>query len=72
MIGIYIDDLLIVGENQEKINSPKKSLSTRFKMTDLGLFMHYLRLCIMRNPEIGTMSFMQKIYINKILERFRI
>lgn len=70
MIGVYVDDLLVVGENQEEINQLKKALTTRFKMTDQGPVTHYLGLCIMRNLEAGTMSLTQETYIHKILERF--
>lgn len=56
MIGVYIDDLFVAGENQEEMNQLKKALTTRFKMTDLGPVTHYLGLCIVRNLEAGTMS----------------
>ena len=36
MIGVYVDDLLVVGENQEEIDQLKRALTTRFKMIDLG------------------------------------
>lgn len=70
MTGVYVDSLLIVGENQEEINQLKKALTTRFEMTDLGPVTHYLGLCIVRNLEADTMRLTQETYIHKILERF--
>lgn len=70
MIGMYVDDLLVAGENQEEIDQLKPALTTRFKMTNLGPVTHYLGLRIVRNLEIGTMSLTQETYISTILERF--
>lgn len=72
MIGVYVDDLLIVGENQEEINQLKQALTIQFKMTDLKSVTYYLRLHIVRNLEEGTMSLIQETYIFKSLEKFGI
>lgn len=70
MISVYVDDLLVVEENQEEINQLKRALTTWFKIIDLGPITHYLGLCIIRNLEAGTMSLTPKTYISKLLERF--
>lgn len=70
IIGVYVDDLLVVGESQKEIDLLKKALTTCFKMTDLGPVTHYLRLCITRNLDAGTMFLTQETYVQKILECF--
>lgn len=69
---MYIDDLLIIRENQEKINQLKQVLTTWFKIIDLKPVIHYLRLYIVRNLEVDIILFIQETYIFKILERFGI
>jgi hypothetical protein len=48
-VAVYVDDLLIVGPHMEQINKLKQSLSSRFKMTDLGPCNYYLGLTIRRD-----------------------
>lgn len=45
---------------------------TCFRIIDLKLVIHYLELCITRNFDTRIIFFMQKTYIEKILERFEI
>ncbi len=70
IIGVYINDLLIMEESQKEINQLKKTLTSHFKMTDLEPVTNYLGLCIIKNITIGTMFFCQETYIQKILEYF--
>lgn len=41
-IAVYVNDLLLVGKNINKINSIKHGLKKKFKMSDLGPYQHYL------------------------------
>ncbi len=70
IIGVYVDDLLVVEESQKEIDLLKKALTTRFKMTDLGPVTHYLGLCITRDLDEDTMFLTQETYVQKILDRF--
>jgi len=40
VIATYVDDLLILGGDQEAIASVKGAVSEHFKMSDLGLVSH--------------------------------
>ena len=71
IIGVYVDDLLIVGESQKEIDLLKKALTTRFKMTDLRPVTHYLGLRIIKDLDTGTRFLTQKTYAHKILNCFR-
>ncbi len=34
IVGLYVDDILIIGNNDGKINNPKQKLSKTFEMMD--------------------------------------
>jgi hypothetical protein len=42
LVGVYIDDLIIARNNNIEIASFKQQMSSRFKMSDLGLLSFYL------------------------------
>jgi hypothetical protein len=35
-VALYIDDMLLIGNNMDTIKEPKKKLSSKFNMKDLG------------------------------------
>ena len=67
-ISVYVDDLLIIGEDLNIINSLKNKLSERFCMTDLGSVFHYLGMSVTQTG--NSMSLDQKSYLEKVLLRF--
>lgn len=73
VIGVYVDDLLIMGENREAIDRLKIKLQTRFKMTDLGPATYYLGIKLTRqwNQWGNKLCLSQKAYIKKILKDFK-
>jgi hypothetical protein len=42
IVGVYIDNLIITGTNEETITSFKTQMKDRFQMSDLGLLSYYL------------------------------
>ena len=61
---LYIDDLLITGDNQEEISCLKCALQEEFEMTDLGEASNYLGAKIHRNKNgifIGQRAYIQKL-----------
>ena len=44
IISVYVDDLLVIGNNQKLINEFKFEMFKQFKMTDLGLLTYFLGL----------------------------
>jgi hypothetical protein len=49
MLILYVDDMLIVGKNKEKLSLLKKNLSQTFDMKDLGDPGHILGIRITRD-----------------------
>ncbi len=64
-ISVYVDDLIIIGEDFKIINGLKNKLSEHFHMIDLGSVFHYLGLSVTRTGE--SVSLDQKSYLEKVL-----
>ena len=67
---IYIDDMLIVGQDTGKISKLKSELSKSFAMKDLGPAKQILGIRIVRDRSLGLILLSQENYIKKFLERF--
>ena len=65
---VYVDDLLMVGNNESYIASIKKELGKSFEMTDLGYVHYYLGIEVTQHPKSIFLS--QKKYIGDLLNRF--
>ena len=50
ILVMYVDDLIIIGNNDDHITQVKKELHAGFKMIDLGLLHYYLRVEIFQHP----------------------
>ena len=48
---VYVDDLLIMGNNESYIASIKKELKNVFEMTYLGHLHYYLGIGVTQNPK---------------------
>jgi len=69
IVCLYVDDLLILGNNPAIIKSTKDMLSSRFDMKDLGQADVILGVKILKTLQGYALS--QSHYIAKILERFK-
>lgn len=70
LIVLYVDDLLIAGNDRSMMNKVKDEFKKRFKMKDLGVANEFLGIRIIRNRTNRTMLITQSTYIDKILQRF--
>jgi hypothetical protein len=48
---LYLDDLLFIGDPEEKINWLKEQLKVRFEMIDLGLLSFYFGIKFLHLPK---------------------
>ncbi|CAL1406718.1 unnamed protein product [Linum trigynum] len=67
---LYVDDMLIAGQNVSKINDLKKELSKSFAMKDLGPAKQILGVRIIRDRGAKKIWLSQEKYIEKVLQRF--
>ena len=70
-LALYVDDILLVGNNLEMIEATKKWLSSVFEMNDMGEARYVLGVEIIRNRPKKLLGISQEAYIKKVLERFR-
>ncbi|CAM8965807.1 unnamed protein product [Rhodiola kirilowii] len=68
LLCLYVDDILIVGNNEEMVKSTKSMLNSRFDMKDLGLADVILGIKITRTTDGFVLS--QAHYVDKILDKF--
>eukprot|EP00253_Pinus_taeda_P008618 PITA_08618 len=65
---VYVDDLLMTGNNESYIASIKKELGKSFEMIDLGYVHYYLGIEVTQHPKSIFVS--QKKYIGDLLNIF--
>ncbi len=70
IVGIYVDDLVIMGADAAQIKSLKATLSAAYPVKDLGEISVCLGLHIVRDKS-GTMTIDQICYIEDILAAYR-
>ncbi|KAK8997995.1 hypothetical protein V6N11_012529 [Hibiscus sabdariffa] len=67
---LYVDDILIIGNDIPTLQSIKTWLSSCFSMKDLGEVAYILRVKIYRDRSRRLLGLSQSTYIDKVLKRF--
>ena len=70
ILSLYVDDILIAGNDMDSIVATKKWLSSNFEMKDMGEAHFVLGIEIVRGRSKKLLALSQETYIKKILERF--
>lgn len=65
---LYIDDIILAGNNKDELNSIRKMLSLEFEMTDMGKLRSFLGIKIEFTTDGMFLS--QKVYTKNLLRRF--
>nr|GEY72719.1 ribonuclease H-like domain, reverse transcriptase, RNA-dependent DNA polymerase [Tanacetum cinerariifolium] len=66
LIGVYVEDLIIISTPKKEIDKFKDQMEEKFKMSDLGLLAYYLGIEVTQTD--GDISIKQSAYANKILK----
>lgn len=64
---IYVDDLILAGRHEELLHQCERTLSSKFKIKNLGEIRNYLGLRIDRNLD-GNFMVNQTSYIMKVVD----
>ena len=56
LLGVYIDDIIVMGADTEEIARFKRQMMDKFRMSDLGLFRLYLGIEVHENASGITLS----------------
>ena len=67
---LYVDDMLVVSPNKDRVQELKAQLAREFDMKDLGPANKILGMQIHRDRDARKIWLSQKNYVNKILRRF--
>uniref|UniRef100_A0A2N9GSR4 Integrase catalytic domain-containing protein n=1 Tax=Fagus sylvatica TaxID=28930 RepID=A0A2N9GSR4_FAGSY len=67
---LYVDDMLIVGQDANMVGSLKKELFKSFDMKDLGPARQILGMQILRDRKAKKLWLSQEKYVERVLERF--
>ena len=68
IVLVYVDDLIITGDDEREISRTKENLSVRFQMKELGELKHFLGLEIDRTN--GGLLLCQQKYAKDLLQKF--
>lgn len=70
IISLYVDDLLVTGNNSKMILTFKEEMKKKFEMTDLGLMNYFLGMEVQQSEDGIFIS--QTKYAEDILKNFKI
>ena len=68
VLTVYVDDMLLMSNDEKRLNSVKEALQDKLKIKDLGKARYCLGIEIHQGEEIAIN---QQKYIYEVLERFR-
>jgi hypothetical protein len=66
MLAVYVDDIIITGDDKAKIKCLKGNLSREFEVKDLGQLKYFLGIEIVRNPKGIVLS--QRKYVMDLVK----
>ena len=67
IVGVYVDDLIIVGSSKDDILSFKQQMKKLFEMSDLGLLSYYLGIEV--KQDVDGIRLSQSSYAAKLLAK---
>jgi hypothetical protein len=68
---LYVDDIILIGNDVKMLNSVKDYLYSKFSMNDLGEAAYVLGIKIYRDRSRRLLALSQSTYFDKVLKRFR-
>ena len=70
-MSLYVDDILLAGNDMEMIIATKRWLSSNFEMKDMGEADYILGIKILKDRSKKLLGLSQQTYIKKVLECFQ-
>ena len=68
-IGVYVDDMFLVGKDTARMKSVKQQLSSKFDIKNLGKLSYFLGMSIVQNVEERRTWMGQSKYMEKLLTK---
>lgn len=70
LLGLYVDDMLILGEDKRAIEATVQGIQKLWEIKDLGEVQRILGLQVHRNRGLRTITIDQTEYIHQAVQRF--
>lgn len=70
IVAVYVDDLVLAGKSEKRIEEIKRRLSDQFQMQDLGRLSHFLGIQVLQELEQGRIWIGQAAYAQRLLESY--
>ena len=67
---LYVDDILLIGNDVPMLTTVKRWLSKEFSMKDLGKASYILGIKVYRDRPNRILCLLQQIYIESVLKKF--
>ena len=68
-IGVYVDDMILAGQDDAMMKSVKDKLSSKFDIQDMGKLSYFLGMSVVQNREEKKTWMGQPAYTEKLLTR---
>jgi hypothetical protein len=68
---LYVDDILLIGNDVQMLNSVKEYLNSNFSMKDMGEATYVLGIKIYSDRSRRLLALSQSTYLDKVLKMFR-
>jgi hypothetical protein len=68
---LYVDDILLIGNDVQMLNSVKEYLNSKFLMKHMGKAAYVLDIKIYRDRSRSLLALSQSTYLDKVLKRFK-
>ena len=69
-IGVYIDDIVLAGRTDERIQEVKAALSRKFEIKDMGKLHYFLGMTVVQDKKQRSVWIGQPAYTEKLLREF--
>jgi hypothetical protein len=70
VLGVYVDDVILAGRNEDHIKEVKRILAEKFDLKDLGELKYFLGVSVHIRREKEEVWIGQPLYIESILKKF--
>ena len=69
IIGVYVNDIVLAGKSDKKIEEVKKALAKQFDIKDMGKLHYFLCMKVIQNEETGEVWIGQPAYTESLLQK---
>ena len=69
-IGVYVDDIILAGHSDKRIQEVKDALAMQFDIKDIGNLHYFLGIKVLQDDKSKSIWIGQPLYINNLLKKF--